>query len=411
MTNTHIVKYDSHPAFQFVMPVWSVSEANLSAFETYYLFCKDNGLFLSSKEKKHLRKECSESFDIIFRELQSQADDEHCQCFLNELYDHSFSLLVNDLNFYLRRIDNYGHLLDIECKDVARNANQLSQHQYLIGQLNTDVVLELRELSQPTIETFRNLAQRGKLTREDLSINSGKEVSALVKILNKAFECQGINDAMSVYMRQPMQVAGLAVELSVPAASWWRNGYAELSIPPKTLYFHTDESLSVPKAIVYLSDVTAIQGATGFVEGELEAFSPNPLQSLVGRVIASIGRSSESPLSQTYTHRYHQVFGCPKFREDFMRLPKTMRFNSHFGWDILPESNLESLLTDAEKKMIGPAGTFIAFDGSRLIHRGGLVESGERVVMQVVFARKPKFLTRARRKAKRISKALLPRSK
>ena len=36
--------------------------------------------------------------------------------------------------------------------------------------------------------------------------------------------------------------------------------------------------------------------------------------------------------------------------------------------------------------MIGPAGTFIVFDGARLLHRGGLMEQGERVALQVIFS-------------------------
>lgn len=69
-----------------------------------------------------------------------------------------------------------------------------------------------------------------------------------------------------------------------------------------------------------------------------------------------------------------------------MRLPESLRFNSHLGWDVLPGSELENQLAENERKMTGPAGTFIAFDGARLLHRGGLMQQGKRVALQVVFS-------------------------
>lgn len=71
-----------------------------------------------------------------------------------------------------------------------------------------------------------------------------------------------------------------------------------------------------------------------------------------------------------------------------MRLPECLRFNSHMGWDVMPESSLEKALVGMERKMLGPAGTFIAFDGARLLHRGGLMQDGERLALQVIFSDK-----------------------
>jgi hypothetical protein len=85
-----------------------------------------------------------------------------------------------------------------------------------------------------------------------------------------------------------------------------------------------------------------------------------------------------------------------------MRLPESLRFNSHMGWDVLPGSELEERLVVCEKKMTGPAGTFIIFDGARLLHRGGLMEQGERIALQVIFS----DLTFVQRVAAKIKKVL-----
>jgi hypothetical protein len=45
---------------------------------------------------------------------------------------------------------------------------------------------------------------------------------------------------------------------------------------------------------------------------------------------------------------------------------------------------LSEALLEAERSFIGPAGTFVVFDGSRGIHRGGQVEpGGSRWVIQI----------------------------
>jgi hypothetical protein len=78
-----------------------------------------------------------------------------------------------------------------------------------------------------------------------------------------------------------------------------------------------------------------------------------------------------------------------------MLLPESLRFNSHFGWDILAESELESVIADREEVMLGGPGKFVVFDGSRLLHRGGLIEEGERLVLQVIFWPRIPITTRA----------------
>jgi hypothetical protein len=71
-------------------------------------------------------------------------------------------------------------------------------------------------------------------------------------------------------------------------------------------------------------------------------------------------------------------------RRHFMRLPPELRFNSHFGWDVLPGGALEASLVEAERVMLGPPGTFTIFDGAHLLHRGGMVQQQPRIALQAV---------------------------
>lgn len=68
-----------------------------------------------------------------------------------------------------------------------------------------------------------------------------------------------------------------------------------------------------------------------------------------------------------------------------MSLPQELQYNSHFGWDIIPGSSLEEELINKEIICTGQAGEYIVFDGARLVHRGGLVQVGERLALQVCF--------------------------
>ena len=66
-------------------------------------------------------------------------------------------------------------------------------------------------------------------------------------------------------------------------------------------------------------------------------------------------------------------------------------FNSHFGWDIIKGSSLEKKILENEKLFLGKKGATKIFDGGRLLHRGGLVQEGERIAIQVVFSKKQSF--------------------
>lgn len=147
--------------------------------------------------------------------------------------------------------------------------------------------------------------------------------------------------------------------------------------------------------------MTEQNGPTGCYPHAYEAMNLNPLQELIGRIVGNVGSNPVSPLKAYYAKQYHQSVGSENFRRHFMRLPESLRFNSHLGWDVMPGCELEQKLADGERKMTGPAGMFIVFDGARLLHRGGLMQEGERVALQVIFS-DVTFVERAMAKVKRM---------
>lgn len=376
--------YIQHTAFSFTSPALQLSAELLRQFnEAYIALCKTSSS-LDANSCAIALERCTYDLDQVFRSLISQTEDSLLISFLAELQAASRNLMNQEVNWYAKpRNGGFVRILDDRVRDCVI---KMHSQRYFFGRLSANTVARIWTISRGTIEKLRVNAANGRFTREDLSVNSGPCVRAIRNLLNQEFKSQGVLDAMSAYTGRKMRVSGLALELSAPQASWWRNAIPGLDRAPHTLYAHLDETVNCPKSIVYLTDVTNVNGPTGCYPHAYESFQLNPLQEIIGRVVGTVGNGADSVLKDYYAKTYHQSVSSENFRRHFMQIPESMRFNSHLGWDVLPGSDLESRLAGGEQVMTGPAGTFIAFDGARLLHRGGLMQSGERVALQVVFS-------------------------
>jgi hypothetical protein len=392
--------YKEHPAFSFDVSSWDVTIEKLAAFNEAYEAMRSFGSTLGVASRVALRQDLLLALDVVFASFASQVADQYESQFLLELKSACSRLLDEEFAWYVKPLR--AGFADLRDERARQDALRMQRDRHFFGNLPLAAVGDLRNLAERELEQFRINAAAGRLKREDLSVNSGPSVRAISDVLNREFKVLGVLDAVSSYVGQKMQVGGLALELSVPQATWWKNAITELDTPPRTLYAHLDEAISCPKSIVYLSDVTEQNGPTGCYPGAYEAMQLNPLQEIIGRVVGTVGNSADSLLSRYYAKNYHQSMNSQNFRRHFMRLPECLRFNSHMGWDVPPNSELEAELADSESKMYGLAGTFIAFDGARLLHRGGLMQEGERVALQVVFSKDMTFMKRAVGKVRRM---------
>jgi hypothetical protein len=341
---------------------------------------------MASPAYRSLARTCSIQLSTVFSELSAQTEDAYESAFLSELECECHRLLSLELAWYGRRRSQ--HFLEIQSPSALADACSLLEHQHFTGQLSVPAVQEMQALAADDVKEFKKRAESGKLRRDELSVNGGNSVRALRDVLNREFGRCGVLDAVSALTGQRTYVVGLALELSAPGASWWTSQIEGLARPPHTLYAHVDETISSPKAILYLTDVGPRQGATGFYPGAYQRLNLAPLQEIIGRVVGNVGNHEDSVLRSHYAKAYHQSMTSPNFRAHFMRLPPDLRFNSHMGWDVVPESLAERELVGVERKLLGPAGTFIAFDGAQLLHRGGMVEQGNRVALQIIFGQR-----------------------
>jgi hypothetical protein len=376
--------YEEHPGFRFALPAWEVDPGLLAAFDDTIAFVRARrGAFTPSQRAAWTARSRS-ALAAVFETLARQAGDALEARFLTELHAECRRLAEEDLAHYARPVSTRG--VALADKAVQGNAVRLHRDAHYVDALPADAVTDILRIGAPEIAIFRERAAGGHCTRDDLSINSGPGVAQIARRLNTAFHALGVLDAVSAYTGRRMIVGGVALELSVPQAKWWANAYDGLARAPATLYAHVDESIGFPKSIVYLTDVARENGPTSCYPHAFGALGLQPLQDMVGRVVGYVGNDPESPLKAHYAKAYHQSMSSEPFRRHFMRLPPELRFNSHFGWDVLPDSEAEHSLIACEDVVLGPAGSFIVFDGARLLHRGGLVEARDRIALQVVFA-------------------------
>ena len=394
-----IDNYHQHPAFHFGLTAWKLPRQEFESFNESYRAARSMGSCVDGASYDAIRMDCESALTAVRLALRSQCADQYEGWFVDELFDQCDRLLREELAWYgKKRPQTHAGLSE---RKTRGDALLLQADRHYFGRLSEAAVAEMQAAAADDISRFRINAAAGKLSREDLSVNTGRAVAKIRSILNREFGAMGVLDTLSAYTGRKLRVVGLALELSVPQATWWRNAIKGLERAPETLYAHIDESINCPKSIVYLTDVNGENGPTSTYPHVYERMELTPLQEMIGRVVGYIGSSSASPLHDYYGKQYHQSVGAENFRRHFMRLPDELRFNSHMGWDVMPGTELERDMAAQERKMTGPAGTFVIFDGGRLMHRGGMVQHGERVALQVIFA-EPDIMRRVVNKVKRM---------
>lgn len=366
------VDYAGHPRFASVVPPWDVDEELVARFTSGYRSLVATG---QSSEPNLV-----EIVEEVFASLRGQSNDDFERCFLDELAADAVSMVQDQIDFYQKTVPARP-TTDI----MTSRQRDLLERGFYVTAITPRTLGKIRRICEQPLDGLRANAAAGRKSRSDLSVNAGRVIRAVVRQLNRDFRKTGVISSLSAIERQPIRVVGAALELSVPGSTWWKLP-TDPKDSPATLYAHVDRSVRAPKSIVYLTDVEHDNGPTTCYPGVYGSLSVTGLQDIVGRCLETVGSSPSSAL-----HGYYKLEGQPllneRFRTHFMRLPASIRFNSHFGWDILPGSTLEDFVRSRQEEVTGPAGTALVFDGARLLHRGGLLQSGERVVLQVVFER------------------------
>ncbi len=177
----------------------------------------------------------------------------------------------------------------------------------------------------------------------------------------------GIMDAASAYLGRAVQLADVNPQINDASDSFWRDIFPDMPETPlsPTAYYHRDASGGDLKAIFYISDVGPKNGPFTYVLGSHQAD--------VRRIDDLICEANDHGLSATDRAT----------RSLFAALPKALRRKGSFGNDLEPGSDAARLIAERSWSIEGPAGSIVLFD-TKGIHRGGMVEHGERRVITCV---------------------------
>lgn len=356
---------------------------SLQAIEDFNQIYRDFSAAANINKPERSKKFLFSKLDHVFNSMSYNQLDEFSANFFSELHFYTKKVLEDDFNYWL---------------SSKRNNLSVSSF-YTSGTISNLALDKIKKILNEKIITLQKRSQMDVFKREDLSFNQGLEIRKVSRILNKEFKKLGILEKLFIEFKCQMHISGFALELSLDRTKWWEpiQGFGN----SKLAYAHFDESIGIPKAILYLTNVNRENGPFLYYPNALEELSLTSMQYLVGRSVNYVGTGLNSKLINYYDKSYHQSVSCKKFREHFQMLPVEMRFNSHFGWEVLKNSALEERLVLGEKKLLGKAGTFLAFSGGGLLHRGGLVETGERLALQIIFTPKKSVLKKIVDKVKK----------
>lgn len=362
-----MINYETHPGFPSSTTEWAFNQQALDRFNMIY----------KNLETGSRPKEWSQLLDIIpsiFDTFRSNNNDSYEDAFISELQVAIESMVKSQIKFYTSCLRSKKHrLFELRSQNKCEIKGAISP-------LTTSKILELID---PEFRQLLKAASQGKTDRQSLSLNGGSKIRDLIRELNREFKKNGVFDQLSRVNPGPIKVIGAAIELSVPHAEWWAHSDDRVDAP-KTLYAHLDESIDNPKAIIYLTEVNETNGPFSYYPSIYENLNLTGMQSLIGRCVNKVGSSQNSFLHDAYADSIRRTSSL-LFRDHFMKLPSQFRFNSHFGWEVTPGSDLECFMIKNEVTVIGGRGTFMVFDGAHTVHRGGIVQENYRLAIQVIF--------------------------
>jgi hypothetical protein len=186
--------------------------------------------------------------------------------------------------------------------------------------------------------------------------------------LREAMGAAGALDAASRYQRRRLNVRYVKLIINRPDYDWWKAPFADLGLPdPPAIQMHVDH-LWTTKAILYLTEVGEKNGPFSYCLGSHRA--------RIGWLEGAARRANDRVDLSSCT---------PEQRRLFHALPKLLRRKAKFGNDLPPDHPALAQLLASEKRFGSADGDLLLFD-DRGMHRGGLLEEGERIMMQIRLA-------------------------
>jgi hypothetical protein len=197
---------------------------------------------------------------------------------------------------------------------------------------------------------------------------SRAEQKDLFDQIEKALTDSGTLAAASGYLGRPARLIDVNPQINDASDGFWRDVFPDTGLTeiPATAYCHRDASGGDMKAIFYMTDVGDRNGPFSYVLGS-NRMAVSKVDDLICEANDSNGLASTDPQA----------------RRLFAALPRKLRQKCSFGNDLTPGSELTREIQAGLWAIKAPKGSIVLFD-TKGIHRGGMVEQGERRVITCV---------------------------
>jgi hypothetical protein len=189
------------------------------------------------------------------------------------------------------------------------------------------------------------------------------------KTVEDIFGHYGIVEAASAYLGRPVGVKHVNAQINDEDYAFWKRQFADTKIPdPWGSYLHVDATYGMLKCAIYTHEIGPDGGPFCYVRGSQRA--------KVGWLEGMVRRTNDFA---GFSGRKAEV------RRKFMALPRLLRKKAEFGADVLDDSAEAKRLREGHFSATSNYGNCILFDGNG-IHRGGMVNKGERRCIFILLA-------------------------
>jgi hypothetical protein len=183
------------------------------------------------------------------------------------------------------------------------------------------------------------------------------------------FKRYGIIEAASAYLGRPVGVKHVNAQINDQDLAFWKRVFPDTQLAdPWGSYLHIDATYGMLKCAIYVHDIGPDGGPFCYVRGSQNT-KVGWFEGMVRRTNDFCGFSSRKVDA----------------RRKFMALPAFLRKKADFGGDLSDDSPDVQRLREGHFGATSNYGNCVLFDGNG-IHRGGMVNQGERRCLFILLA-------------------------
>lgn len=346
------------------------------------------------------------NLEDLYNSRYHEANKEKSILIINRIFDEI--KLENDSNYnnFLAELkDNFiiyfiNILKNKKNSSISYENYEILKNKYSVSKIDENLINQINNILKNEIIKLFDKEKKNQVSRTELTCSGGIKIRKVISLLNSFFKKNGHLKQISDYLGFKSNISGLALELSSSKSNWWK--HKKESMQPKTLGVHLDKEFTCLKSIIYLTNVEPNNGPFSVYPKIYDDLKLNLFQDIVGRIILETATNIKNNSLKKFLNIKDdtQPFLSENMQKIYLKLPKIISFNSHFGWELKSGSILEKKIVNSKIETCGGPGTMITFDGSRLLHSGGLVKGESRLALQVIYSRETNMIKRYLKKIK-----------